>query len=142
MPIEAADDVLTERAQRLLKVLIESYIRDGQPVGSRTLSRESGLNLSSATIRNVMADLEDSASSLRRIPPRGACRPTRAIVCSSIPCSSSSRCDGTEVAELQRRLEEHSDEPKALVAAASQVLSDDHAARRRGDDSALRRTRP
>jgi heat-inducible transcriptional repressor len=49
---------LTERAQQLLKVLIESYIRDGQPVGSRSLSRESGMALSSATIRNVMADLE------------------------------------------------------------------------------------
>ena len=58
MAIDTTDDVLTDRAQRLLKVLIESYIRDGQPVGSRTLSRESGLNLSSATIRNVMADLE------------------------------------------------------------------------------------
>ena len=40
-------------------MLIESYIRDGQPVGSRVLSRESGLSLSSATIRNVMADLEE-----------------------------------------------------------------------------------
>ena len=47
-----------ERAQQLLKVLIESYIREGQPVGSRSLSRDSGLNLSAATIRNVMADLE------------------------------------------------------------------------------------
>ncbi len=49
---------LSERAQQLLKVLVESYIRDGQPVGSRSLSRESGMSLSSATIRNVMADLE------------------------------------------------------------------------------------
>jgi heat-inducible transcriptional repressor len=52
------EDNLSERARQLLRVLVESYIRDGQPVGSRTLSRESGLNLSSATIRNVMADLE------------------------------------------------------------------------------------
>src|SRR5262245_13389876 len=52
------DSPLGERAQLLLKFLIENYIRDGQPVGSRTLSRDSGLNLSSATIRNVMADLE------------------------------------------------------------------------------------
>src|SRR5579859_6666625 len=50
---------LSDRAQILLRVLIESYIRDGQPVGSRALSRESGLQLSSATIRNVMADLEE-----------------------------------------------------------------------------------
>ncbi len=56
---EGTDENLSERAQRLLKALIENYIRDGQPVGSRTLSRDSGLSLSSATIRNVMADLED-----------------------------------------------------------------------------------
>ena len=48
-----------ERAQYLLKVLIQRFIRDGQPVGSRTLSRDSGLDLSPATIRNVMADLEE-----------------------------------------------------------------------------------
>jgi heat-inducible transcriptional repressor len=48
----------SERAQQLLKVLVESYLRDGQPVGSRSLSRDSGMLLSSATIRNVMSDLE------------------------------------------------------------------------------------
>ncbi len=52
-------EVLNERAQHLLKVLIERYIRDGQPVGSRTLAEESGMSLSSATVRNVMADLEE-----------------------------------------------------------------------------------
>ena len=56
---EGTEEALSERAQLLLKALIESYIRDGQPVGSRTLSRDSGLSLSSATIRNVMADLEE-----------------------------------------------------------------------------------
>ncbi len=50
---------LTERAQHLLKVLVEAYIADGQPVGSRTLAKRSGLDLSAATIRNVMSDLED-----------------------------------------------------------------------------------
>ena len=59
MAQEIKDDVLNERAQRLLRVLVQSYIRDGQPVGSRTLSRESGLALSSATVRNVMSDLEE-----------------------------------------------------------------------------------
>ncbi|MDX1604617.1 MAG: heat-inducible transcriptional repressor HrcA [Candidatus Competibacterales bacterium] len=54
-----ASEALNERAQHLLKVLIERYISDGQPVGSRTLSRDSGLDLSPATIRNVMADLEE-----------------------------------------------------------------------------------
>jgi heat-inducible transcriptional repressor len=53
------DAVLGERAQHFLKVLVERYIRDGQPVGSRTLAREAGGDLSPATIRNVMADLEE-----------------------------------------------------------------------------------
>src|ERR671917_2089045 len=51
--------VLSERAQILLKTLVERYIADGQPVGSRALSKYSGLDLSPASIRNVMADLED-----------------------------------------------------------------------------------
>jgi heat-inducible transcriptional repressor len=50
---------LNERSLQLLKNLIERYISDGQPVGSRVLSKDSELNLSPATIRNVMADLED-----------------------------------------------------------------------------------
>ncbi|MGL4577139.1 MAG: heat-inducible transcriptional repressor HrcA [Burkholderiaceae bacterium] len=66
------------RAQVLLKTLIERYIVEGQPVGSRSLSRWSGLELSAATIRNVMADLEEAGliisphTSAGRIPtPRG-----------------------------------------------------------------------
>src|SRR5256885_7367439 len=51
--------MLDKRAQVLLKTLIERYIAEGQPVGSRTLSKYSGLDLSPATIRNVMSDLED-----------------------------------------------------------------------------------
>ena len=51
--------MLDERARLLLKTLVEHYIADGQPVGSRTLSRQSGMALSPATIRNVMADLEE-----------------------------------------------------------------------------------
>lgn len=50
---------MTERAQHLLRVLVQRYIRDGQPVGSRALTKDSGLDLSAATIRNVMADLEE-----------------------------------------------------------------------------------
>jgi heat-inducible transcriptional repressor len=50
---------INERAQHFLKVLIERYIRDGQPVGSRTLARDAGMDLSPATVRNVMADLEE-----------------------------------------------------------------------------------
>ena len=51
--------MLSERAQHLFRVLVQRYIGSGQPVGSRTLSRDSGLDLSPATVRNVMADLED-----------------------------------------------------------------------------------
>ena len=47
------------RAQTLLKALVERYIADGQPVGSRALSKISGLELSPATIRNIMSDLEE-----------------------------------------------------------------------------------
>jgi heat-inducible transcriptional repressor len=50
---------LNERSLQLLKTLVERYISDGQPVGSKVLSKDSELNLSPATIRNVMADLED-----------------------------------------------------------------------------------
>ena len=70
--------MLDQRAQILLRTLIERYIADGQPVGSRALSRYSGLELSPATIRNVMADLEEMGfiasphTSAGRIPtPRG-----------------------------------------------------------------------
>ena len=70
--------MLDERSRLLLKALVERYIADGQPVGSRTLSRASGLDLSPATIRNVMSDLEDLGlivsphTSAGRIPtPRG-----------------------------------------------------------------------
>ncbi len=51
--------MLDDRAKLLLKALVERYIADGQPIGSRTLSRASGLDLSPATIRNVMSDLEE-----------------------------------------------------------------------------------
>ncbi|PZP32094.1 MAG: heat-inducible transcriptional repressor HrcA [Roseateles depolymerans] len=70
--------MLDERSRSLLKTLVERYIADGQPVGSRTLSKASGLELSPATIRNVMADLEELGliasphTSAGRIPtPRG-----------------------------------------------------------------------
>jgi len=49
---------MDKRAQILLKTLVEHYISDGQPIGSRTLLQHSGLDVSTATIRNVMSDLE------------------------------------------------------------------------------------
>jgi heat-inducible transcriptional repressor len=51
---------LDARARQLLRTLIARYIQDGEPVGSRTLARHSGLDVSAATIRNILADLEDA----------------------------------------------------------------------------------
>src|SRR3954467_14818189 len=76
--MSADTPTLNERAQTLLKALVERYIADGQPVGSRALSKISGPELSPATIRNIMSDLEDMGfvssphTSAGRIPtPRG-----------------------------------------------------------------------
>src|SRR5258708_19471185 len=69
------DSTPSERAQILLKMLVERYITDGQPVGSRALAKFSGLDLSPASIRNIMADLEELGfipsphTSPRPIPP-------------------------------------------------------------------------
>ncbi|NIA27496.1 MAG: heat-inducible transcriptional repressor HrcA [Desulfobulbaceae bacterium] len=78
MSAEAITTPPNDRAQHLLRVLIQRYIRDGQPVGSRTLSKDSSLDLSPATIRNVMSDLEEMGmvsaphTSAGRIPtPKG-----------------------------------------------------------------------
>lgn len=56
---EHAGNPPSDRSGQILRALVAQYIRDGHPVGSRTLARASGLNLSPATIRNVMADLEE-----------------------------------------------------------------------------------
>jgi heat-inducible transcriptional repressor len=124
MARDTVDDVLNDRAQHLLRVLVESYIREGQPVGSRTLSRDSGLNLSAATVRNVMADLEEYGfvtsphTSAGRIPTD---KGYRFFVDTLL---RQRRSEGVEevIGELTRRLE-HEHDPKALVAVASQVLS-------------------
>jgi len=123
----ARDDLLSERAQSLLRVLVESYIRDGQPVGSRALSRDSGLNLSSATIRNVMADLEELGfvasphTSAGRVPTD---KGYRFFVDTLMRVQG---LDGSAVpevhAEIQRILDSSNESSKALVAAASQLLS-------------------
>jgi len=78
MSAEAVSSQPSDRAQQLLRVLIQRYIREGQPVGSRTLSKDPGLDLSPATIRNVMSDLEEMGmvsaphTSAGRVPtPKG-----------------------------------------------------------------------
>lgn len=114
--------VLSERAQILLKTLIERYITDGQPVGSRALSKYSGLELSPASIRNVMADLEDLGfiasphTSAGRIPtPRGY----RFFVDTLLTLRP---LDTLEINQLEGQL--HADNRQRLVASASQALAD------------------
>ncbi len=120
---EGTDDGLNERAQRLLKTLIENYIRDGQPVGSRTLSRDSGLSLSSATIRNVMADLEDLGfvasphTSAGRIPTDKGYRFFVDTLLKLKPLGSE------EIEEIERRLDTDAPTGRSLVQTVSQMLS-------------------
>jgi heat-inducible transcriptional repressor len=123
---DTADEPLNDRAQHLLRVLVESYIREGQPVGSRTLSRDSGLNLSAATVRNVMADLEEYGfvtsphTSAGRVPTD---KGYRFFVDTLLRQRRAQGVDDV-IDELTRRLEhEHDRDPKALVSVASQVLS-------------------
>jgi heat-inducible transcriptional repressor len=114
--------ILNERAQTLLKALVERYITDGQPVGSRALSRVSGLELSPASIRNVMADLEEMGfiasphTSAGRIPtPRGY----RFFVDTLLTIKP---LDKVEIHELEGHLQ--TDSRQKLVSSASHLLSE------------------
>ena len=115
--------VLNDRAQHLLKVLVQRYIRDGQPVGSKALLEESGLPVSPATVRNVMADLEDKG--LIQSPHTSAGRvPTslgyRLFVDQLVTVAP---VDEAMIGELRKELQK--DRPaKELVASASQFLSE------------------
>ena len=53
------DSFISERMRRVLEIIVEDYIQTAEPVGSRVTSRKSNLNLSPATIRNIMSDLEE-----------------------------------------------------------------------------------
>ena len=113
---------INERAQYLLKVLIERYIREGQPVGSRTLARDARLDLSPATIRNVMAELEELG--LVRSPHTSAGRvPTvsgyRLFVDSLLTVR---RLNRNELQRLQREFDNQAD-PQSLITQASNLLS-------------------
>jgi heat-inducible transcriptional repressor len=57
MSLPIAD--LNKRAREILRMIVDAYVETGEPVGSRAISRRLGMNLSPATIRNVMADLEE-----------------------------------------------------------------------------------
>lgn len=108
--------MLDDRAKLLLKALIERYIAEGQPVGSRTLSRASGLELSPATIRNVMSDLEQLGlvasphTSAGRIP---TARGYRLFVDTML----TAKRDDFTTPSLQP------DQPQKVIASAAQMLS-------------------
>ncbi|CAN5216382.1 heat-inducible transcriptional repressor HrcA [soil metagenome] len=119
-----AGPALDARAQALLKTLVERYIIEGQPVGSRALSHYSGLSISSATIRNIMVDLENLGfvssphTSAGRIPtPRGY----RLFVDSMLTVKPIESLAPERIAELQGHLQ-RGDSQRVLTAAA-QVLS-------------------
>ncbi|UCC13777.1 MAG: heat-inducible transcriptional repressor HrcA [Gammaproteobacteria bacterium] len=114
---------LSDRARHLLRVLVDRYVREGHPVGSRTLSKESGLELSPATIRNVMSDLEDLGyigsphTSAGRIP---TAKGYRFFVDTMVNLQSLSE---VEIRELQERLERKAGSGRQLVETASNLLS-------------------
>lgn len=114
---------LNERTQHLLKTLVETYIREGQPVGSRTLSRESGLDLSPATVRNVMSDLEEMGfvrsphTSAGRVPTGQGYRVFVDTLLTVRPPV------GPEVKRLREELAGELDREK-LLGAASRLLSE------------------
>ena len=117
--------MLDDRAKTLLRTLVERYIADGQPVGSRTLSRASGLELSPATIRNVMSDLEELGliasphTSAGRIPTSRGYRlfvdtmlTARPLALHEVPLDM-----------VSAREQLHPDQPQRVIAQAAQVLS-------------------
>ena len=124
MSTEAINSPPNERAQHLLRVLIQRYIQDGQPVGSRTLSKDAGLDLSPATIRNVMSDLEEMGlvsaphTSAGRIPtPQGY----RLFVDTLVRYQQPK--DG-DIDMLRSQINRKVDNAGALVSSVSNLLSD------------------
>jgi heat-inducible transcriptional repressor len=113
--------MLDKRAQILLKTLVEHYISDGQPVGSRTLSKCSGLDLSPATIRNVMSDLEELGyitsphTSAGRIPTQRGYRLFVDTLLTVQPLQKQ------EIQRLEYELS--SPDPQELIASAAGLLS-------------------
>jgi heat-inducible transcriptional repressor len=118
--------MLDERAKTLLKTLVERYIADGQPVGSRTLSRASGLELSPATIRNVMADLEELGliasphTSAGRVPTARGYRLFVDTMLTAQPKDVAAQA-AVDVPPIEAHL--HADQPQRVIANAAQLLS-------------------
>ena len=120
--------MLDNRARTLLKTLVERYIADGTPVGSRTLSRTSGLDLSPATIRNVMADLEELGliasphTSAGRIPTARGYRLFVDTMLTSRPLGLDDLSHmPADVVAASSAL--HPDQPQRVIAQAATLLS-------------------
>ena len=115
--------MLSERAQILLKTLVERYIADGQPVGSRALSKYSGLDLSPASIRNIMADLEDMGfvASPHTSAGPGA-DAARLPFLRRLSAHRQDRWTAAEIDQLEGQLQQ--DNTQKLVQSASHILSD------------------
>jgi heat-inducible transcriptional repressor len=117
--------MIDDRARMLLKTLVERYIADGQPVGSRTLSKTSGLELSPATIRNVMADLEELGlivsphTSAGRVPTARGYRLFVDTMLTAQPLRMDSAA--AEVGPLRDQLQP--DQPQRVIANAASMLS-------------------
>ena len=116
---------MDERARSLLKTLVERYIAEGQPIGSRTLSRASGLELSPATIRNVMADLEELGliasphTSAGRVPTARGYRLFVDMMMTSRPLEAAHLSQ--ELASVREQLQP--DQPQRVITQAAQLLS-------------------
>ena len=113
---------VNERAQHFLKALIERYIRDGQPVGSRTLAKDTGLDLSPATVRNVVSDLEEMGfvssphTSAGRVPTVSGYRLFIDSLLTIEPPTEQ------EIVAMRRRLAELR-EPAQIIESTSHLLS-------------------
>jgi len=124
MSAETVNPIPSDRGQQLLRVLIQRYIRDGQPVGSRTLSKDAGLDLSPATIRNVMSDLEELGlvsaphTSAGRIPtPKGYRLFVDTLVRYRQP-------DDDDIRKIEEQIRGEFENPDGLVGAVSSMLSE------------------
>lgn len=115
---------MNERAQHLLRVLIDRYIREGEPIGSRTLARDSRLDLSPATVRNVMSDLEEMGfvaaphTSAGRIP---TAQGYRLFVDSLLQIQP---LDTVQIEQLRQELLAEETDSARLIETASNLLSD------------------
>lgn len=123
--VRTIGNMLDERAKTLLKALVERYIAEGQPVGSRTLSRASGLELSPATIRNVMADLEELGliasphTSAGRVPTAKGYRLFVDTMLTARPLD----LDHPDAEMTAAREQLHPDQPQRVITQAASLLS-------------------